>query len=76
MEEKKRLTATKAAIAKFRVDHPIFTDEYLASLVESTYPDLYLDNLEVANEIVMCSHGDRHLYPSASPHDSSSQAKL
>jgi hypothetical protein len=42
MEEKKRLTATKAAIAKFRVDHPIFTDEYLASLVESTYPDLYL----------------------------------
>ena len=52
MEEKKRLTATKAAIAKFREDHPIFTDKYLASLVESTYPDLYLDNLEVAIEIV------------------------
>lgn len=52
MEEKKRLTATKAAIAKFRKDHPTFTDEYLASSVENTYPDLYLDNLEVAIEIV------------------------
>lgn len=52
MEEKKRLTATKAAIAKFREEHPCFTDEYLASLVENTYPDLYLDNLEVAIEIV------------------------
>jgi hypothetical protein len=46
------LTATKAAIAKFREEHPAFTDEYLASSVESTYPNLYLDNLEVAVEIV------------------------
>ncbi|MBR5706119.1 MAG: hypothetical protein IKX55_00940 [Bacteroidaceae bacterium] len=52
MEEKKRLTATKAAIAKFREEHPSFTDEYLASSVEKTYPDLYLDNLEVAIEII------------------------
>lgn len=52
MEEKKRLTATKAAIAKFREEHPSFTDEYLASSVESTYPKLYEDNLEVAIEIV------------------------
>ena len=52
MEEKKRLTATKAAIAKFRENHPTFTDEYLASSVENTYPDLNLDNLEVAIEIV------------------------
>ena len=52
MEEKKRLTATKAAIAKFREEHPSFTDEYLAALVESTYPKLYEDNLEVAIEIV------------------------
>ena len=52
MEEKKRLTATKAAIAKFREEHPTFTDEYLASSVEKTYPDLYLDNLEVAIEII------------------------
>lgn len=52
MEEKKRLTATKAAIAKFREEHPTFTDEYLASSVEKTYPDLYLDNLEVALEII------------------------
>lgn len=52
MEDKKRLTATKAAIAKFREEHPTFTDEYLASSVENTYPDLYLDNLEVAIEIV------------------------
>ena len=52
MEEKKRLTATKAAIAKFREEHPSFTDDYLASSVEKNYPDLYLDNLEVAIEIV------------------------
>ena len=52
MEEKKRLTATKAAIAKFRKEHPSFTDEHLAALVESTYPNLYEDNLEVAIEIV------------------------
>lgn len=52
MEEKKRLTATKAAIAKFREEHPSFTDEHLAALVESTYPKLYEDNLEVAIEIV------------------------
>ncbi len=52
MEENKRLTATKAAIAKFREEHPRFTDEYLAASVESTYPKLYEDNLEVAIEIV------------------------
>ncbi len=52
MEEKKRLTATKTAIAKFREQHPSFTDEHLAALVESTYPKLYEDNLEVAIEIV------------------------
>lgn len=44
MEEKKRLTATKASIAKFREEHPTFTDDYLASSVERTYLDLYLDN--------------------------------
>jgi len=52
MEEKKRLTATKAAIAKFREEHPSFTDDYLASSVESIYPNLYEDNFEVAMEIV------------------------
>jgi hypothetical protein len=52
MEEKKRQTATKAAIAKFREEHPTFTDDYLVSSVERTYPDLYLDNLNVAVEIV------------------------
>lgn len=52
MEEKKRLTATKAAITKFREEHLTFTDDYLASLVESIYPDLYEDNFEVAMEIV------------------------
>ena len=52
MEEKKRLTATKAAIAKFREEHPSFTDGHLVALVESTYPKLYEDNLEVAIEIV------------------------
>ncbi len=52
MEEKKRLTATKAAIAKFREEHPTFTDDYLSSSVESIYPNLYEDNSEVAMEIV------------------------
>ena len=52
MEEKKRLTATKAAIAKFREEHPSFTDGHLVALVESTYSNLYEDNLEVAIEIV------------------------
>lgn len=52
MEEKKRLTATKAAIAKFREEHPTFTDDYLASSVDSIYPNLYEDNFEVAMEIV------------------------
>jgi len=52
MEEKKRLTATKAAIAKFREEHPGFTDEHLALSVENVYPNLYEDNLEVAIEIV------------------------
>lgn len=52
MDEKKRLTATKAAIAKFREEHPNFTDEYLTSSVERIYPNLYEDNLEVAMEIV------------------------
>lgn len=50
--EGKRLTATKGAIETFRKEHPKFTDEYLASCVESTYPQLYEDNLEVALEIV------------------------
>lgn len=52
MEEKKRLTATKAAIAKFREEHPTFTDDYLASSVDGIYPNLYEDNFEVAMEIV------------------------
>jgi len=50
--EGKRLTATKGAIETFRKEHPNFTDDYLASCVESTYPQLYEDNLEVALEIV------------------------
>ena len=50
--EGKRLTATKGAIETFRKEHPNFTDDYLASCVESTYPQLYEDNLEVAMEIV------------------------
>ena len=50
--EGKRLTATKGAIETFRKEHPNFTDDYLASCVESTYPQLYEDNLEVAIEIV------------------------
>ena len=52
MEERKRLTATKKAIAKFREEHPDYTDEHIASLVKSEYPDLYEDNLEVAIEII------------------------
>lgn len=50
--EGKRLTATKGAIETFRKEHPNFTDDYIASCVECTYPQLYEDNLEVALEIV------------------------
>lgn len=52
MEEKKRLTASKKTIAKFREEHPSFTDAHISSLVENNYPNLYEDNLEVAMEIV------------------------
>lgn len=51
-EQKKRLTATKKAIAAFREEHPDFTDEHISSIVGATYPNLYEDNLEVAIEIV------------------------
>lgn len=50
--EGKRLTATKGAIEAFRKEHPDFTDDYLRVSVESLYPDLYEDNLEVALEVV------------------------
>lgn len=50
--EGKRLTATKGAIEAFRKEHPDFTDDYLRASVESLYPDLYEDNLEVALEVV------------------------
>ena len=42
MEEKKRLTVTKAVTAKFREEHLLFNDDYLASSVESIYPNLSL----------------------------------
>lgn len=42
MEEKKRLTVTIAVTAKFREEHLLFNDDYLASSVESIYPNLSL----------------------------------
>ena len=50
--DKKRLTATKKAIAAFRLEHPDYTDEHIARIVANEYPNLYEDNLEVAIEIV------------------------
>lgn len=37
MEERKRLTATKKAITKFREDHPDYTDEHISSLVKNLF---------------------------------------
>lgn len=51
-QEKKRLSATKAAIAKFREEHPMYTDGYLIASVESIFPNMYEDNLEVALAVV------------------------
>jgi hypothetical protein len=64
--EGKRLTATKRAIETFRKEHPNFTDDYLASRVESTYPQLYEDNLEVALEIAKELHRRQEEWTDAS----------
>lgn len=48
----KRRNATKAAIERFRSEHPTFTDDYLSSLVENTYPHKFEDKLKVALQVV------------------------
>ena len=48
----KRLTATKTAIANFREEHPLFTDEHIVAIVEKLYPNVFEDPLVVGLEIV------------------------
>ena len=50
--EGKRLNATKAAIERFRSEHPTYTDDYITELVESIYPDRFEDTHIIAIEIL------------------------
>lgn len=50
--EGKRLVATKAAIERFRSEHPTYTDDYITELVNSTYPNKFEDTFEVAIEVI------------------------
>lgn len=48
----KRGAATQKKIAEFREKHQEMTDELITSVVSETYPDIFVDDLEVAIEIV------------------------
>lgn len=48
----KRGAATQKKMAEFREKHQEMTDELITSVVSETYPDIFVDNLEVATEIV------------------------
>ena len=50
--EGKRRSATKVAIERFRTEHPTYTDDYLLSLIEKTYPNKFEDIPSIALEIV------------------------
>ena len=52
MEERKRRRATAVAISKFREEHPSYSDEHIANLVEKTCPGIYDNDLETAVEVV------------------------
>ena len=54
MNEKtvKRAAATKKKIAEFREQYVEMTDEVISSIVNETYPNMFVDNFEVAMEIV------------------------
>ena len=50
--EGKRRSATKVAIERFRTEHPTYTDDYLLSLIEKSYPNKFEDIPSIALEIV------------------------
>lgn len=52
MEERKRRRATAVAISKFREEHPSYSDEHIANLVEKICPGIYDNDLETAVEVV------------------------
>lgn len=52
MEERKRRKATAVAISKFREEHPSYSDEHIANLVEKTCPGIYDNDIETAVEVV------------------------
>ena len=48
----KRGVATQKKMAEFREKFPEMTDDLITSIVSSAYPNIFVDNLEVATEIV------------------------
>lgn len=48
----KRGVATPKKMAEFREKYPEMTDELITSIIHNTYPNIFVDNLEVATEIV------------------------
>lgn len=70
MEEKKRRTATKKAIAAYLEQSPQFTPEYISSLIEKAYPGEYAEHGEIGMEVV------KELYRRSNPLDEGSFAAL
>lgn len=48
----KRGVATPKKMAEFREKYPEMTDELITSVIHATYPNIFVDDLEVATEIV------------------------
>lgn len=48
----KRGVATPKKMAEFREKYPEMTDEVITSVIHATYPNIFVDSLEVATEIV------------------------
>lgn len=48
----KRGVATPKKMAEFREKFPEMTDELITSIIHNTYPNIFVDDLEVATEIV------------------------
>jgi hypothetical protein len=48
----KRGVATPKKMAEFREKYPEMTDELITSIIHNTYPNIFVDDLEVATEIV------------------------
>ena len=48
----KRGVATPKKMAEYREKYPEMTDEHITSVIHATYPNIFVDDLEVAIEIV------------------------